>query len=180
MNFGSLKLLPIAIVVIGLMGITNNVYATEPLVTSFTLQNLDGSDPEYSDGDTLTITFSIDTDLGGFPLNVPVGEANIDDLFGTDPLGNDYDGQWVNARTFVISVFDSTGHNMILGQSIAESESIPIRDAAVPADIWGTDSPTLQLGIVSDNQGGGCDSDCQSPTLGVDKKSACAKFCKLM
>jgi len=41
---------------------------------------------------------------------------------------------------------------------------------AFPADIWVSTSSALTLQISQTSGGGGCDADCQSPTLGIDKK----------
>ena len=146
---------------------TNNAYATEPVVTSFTLQNLDNSIPAISNGDTLSITFSRDTDRGGFPLNVPIGVVNVDLLFDSaHDRGNDYDGKWVNNRTFVITFIDAVGSELVLGTSFLVPGATPIRDASAPADIWVTSSPILRL---PSSSGDGCNTECQSPTLGLDK-----------
>ena len=90
----------------------------------------------------------------------------------SEGFGTLYDGQWINDRTFVITIIDSTAHDIIIGESTVDPDATPIRDAVVPADIWNTSSSSILLTITSEVQtgGGGCDSDCQSPTLGIDKK----------
>ena len=171
MKFGRICILPLAVVVLALFSSTNNAYATEPAVTSFTLKNVDNSNPVYSDGDTLTIEFDIDTDRGGFPLNVTIGMVNVDNLFDfTDDPGLAYDGEWQSDSTFVITVIDSTGVDFLAGVTFVEPSGTPIRDVLVPADIWMVPSGFLIL-FVQDNGGGGCDKECQPPTLGLDKNN---------
>jgi len=170
MNNGRFRILLLPLVLFFSLSMINNAYATEPVVTSFALQNVDNSDPVYSDGDQLKIIFSIPTDRGGFPLNVPVGQANVNDLFDIDDgLGNNYDGQWISNQIFVFTITDITGNGMTIGSSIAESNLIQIGDAAFPADTWDTESPPLELFIES--TGGSCDKECQPPTLGLDKNN---------
>jgi len=169
MKFGRICILPLAVVVLVLFSSTNNVYATVPVVSSFTIQNVDNSDPLVSDGDLLKITFNVATDLGGiFTLNVDVGTANVNNLFDFgDFIGNDYDGKWTNNRTFVITIKDSTASSLQIDSTTFDPSGIQIRDVAFPADIWNTVSPTMQLFIPTG--GGDCDRDCQAPTLGLDK-----------
>ncbi len=164
MNFVNLVITSIAIIGLIFLSIPNNVNATEPVVANFNLINLDKSIPAYSDGDTISIKFNIDTDRGGFALNVPVGTANVDNLFENDGLGIDYDGQWVSNKEFVITVIDSTGHDMIIGASFIDPGIISIADAAFPADTWtASSSPLTVINIGGD----GCDNECNPPTLGV-------------
>jgi len=168
MKFGKEGILSLVIVTI-FLSVPNIVFATEPLVESFTLHNRDNSLPEYSDGDTISIKFTIDTDRGGFPLNVPVGMVNVDNLFETEGLGTNYNGQWISDNEFVITVIDSTGHDIQVGEDITDpSAIILIRDAAFLPDFWNTSSPILQLQLVKKTSGG-CDGECQAPTLGLDK-----------
>jgi len=171
MKFGRICILPLAVVVLVLFSSTNNVYATEPVVTSFTLKNIDNSNPVFSNGDTLTIEFDIDTDQGGFPPNIPIGMVNVDTLFDfSDDPGIAYDGEWESANTFVITVIDSTGADFLAGVTFVEPSGTLIRDLLVPADFWIVSSGFLIL-FVQDNGGGGCDKECQPPTLGLDKNN---------
>lgn len=167
MKFGRMSILPLAVVVLVLFSFTSNAYATEPVVTSFTLKNVDNSEPLYSNGDTFLITFNINTDRGGFPINVPIGLNNVDLLFDIiDDVGNNYDGQWISNRIFVLTVIDITDFEIVVGTSVVDPGITSIRDAAFPADIWVTSSPPLELFKLS---GTSCDRECQAPTLGLDK-----------
>jgi len=66
--------------------------------------------PGFSDGDTITVTFSE-------PTNRPLAstKADIDDLFRFEQssslasLGADYVGTWTSVSTLVITIIDSTG-----------------------------------------------------------------------
>jgi len=169
MNFVRGGILSLVVVTI-FLSVPNIVFATEPLVESFTLNNRDNSLPEYSDGDTISIKFTIDTDRVGFPLNVPVGMTNVDNLFETEGLGTDFDGQWICDNEFVITVIDSTGHDIQVGEDITDpSAIILIRDAAFPADFWNTSSPILQL---FKKTSGGCDGGSSSPELLIEETIA--------
>jgi len=170
MKLGRISILPLAVVVLVLFSFTNNAYATEPVVTSFTLHNLDNSNPVISDGDTLRITFNIDTDRAGFPLNVPLGTATVDLLFDSaNDIANNYDGQWVSNRIFVITIIDATDSEIVIGTSFLDPGATAIRDVAFPADIWVATTPLLELFVLQ--SGNGCDGECQPPTLGLDKNN---------
>jgi len=145
MNFVRVGILSLVVVTV-FLSVPNIVFATEPLVESFTLNNRDNSLPEYSDGDTISIKFTIGTDRGGFLLNVPVGMVNVDAMFETEGLGTNFDGQWISDKEFVITVIDSTGHDIQVCEDITDpSAIILIREAASPHDFWNTSSPILQL-----------------------------------
>jgi len=168
MKLGRISILPLAVVVLVLFSFTNNAFATVPVIIDFTIQDVDNSSPLVSDGDVIKITFNVNTDRGGFPLNIDVGTINVNNLFDFgDFIGNDYDGKWTNNRTFVITIIDSTASGLQIDNTTFDPSGILIRDAAFPADIWSTVSPTMQL--FTPISGGNCDRDCQSPTLGVDK-----------
>jgi YVTN family beta-propeller protein len=84
---------------------------TGPSITSLIASDPDVSDAVYSNGDTLTVTFSETTNRpGGTGI---FDKHAVDDLFtfsqtlGTNP--NAYSGQWVDPSHFVITIIDSTG-----------------------------------------------------------------------
>jgi len=168
MKFGRICILPLAVVVLALFSFTNNVYAAEPEVKNFFYNNLDNSNPVFTDGDTLTITFDIDTDRGGFPLDVLIGRLNVESLFDiADDPGDDFDGKWISNNRFEITIIDITDTELIFGSSFVDPGATSIRDAAVPVDIWTVSSPPLQLFVPQ--SGNSCDGECQAPTLGLDK-----------
>lgn len=166
MNWVKTPIMTILLVL--LIGSTNDAFAASPEAVSFVLNDVDRSKPAYSNGDTFTITFDIDTDRGGFPLNTAVGQVNVTELFDmTHSLGTTYDGQWTSDKVFVITVTDITGNGIIFGTTSADPSNIEITDAANPLDVWFEPSSTLQLQTTGN--GGECDSTCSVPTLGMDK-----------
>lgn len=101
--------------------------APQPILDAFTVQDYDSSDPALSVGDIFTLSFSTDTDqLGGGTLE----KDAIDALFAfSHSIGADYEGEWVDAATFMISVLDATGATADLATTtVAPTAVIPILD----------------------------------------------------
>jgi hypothetical protein len=72
-----------------------------PTVSIVTADDADNLDAVYSNGDTITVVFSENT-------NVPFGpnptQGNLDTLFGAMGLGTTYSGTWSSADTLVITI----------------------------------------------------------------------------
>jgi hypothetical protein len=115
-----------------------NYYAPKPAaprIVSAVLNDVD-ADGQWSMGDTLTITFDVDTNLAS---NMDLSnKTNVDKLINwnadgtgaTISLGNEYSGSWLDARTLVITAgADVTGNN--LATMIATGERIGIRKEAI-------------------------------------------------
>ena len=84
-----------------------NVGSTAPpQIRLFEAQTWDRDDIGWSRYDTIEIHFDIDTDLGGREG----GKEYVDTILSfSDPLGDDYSGQWTDASTLVITAIDVTG-----------------------------------------------------------------------
>lgn len=84
-----------------------------PNISSFTAGDAAAS-VGYSINDTLTITFSDNTDLAGYSINAILPKSQVDSLFsfsGGVILGGDYNGQWIDRKTFVITIVDPSTAN---------------------------------------------------------------------
>ena len=85
--------------------------AIGPSIVSTTTYDADNGDASFGDGDTLTLTFSSPTDLGGKAVGDEVPQATITQLFNfTPPLAADASvkGTWTSASTLNIT-FTSVG-----------------------------------------------------------------------
>jgi len=83
-----------------------------PAITSLTAADPDNSDSIFSDGDTITVRFSEDTNRIGFAVGATMTKANLDSLFTfTQEIGDDYTGVWTDDSTLVISIVDSGSDN---------------------------------------------------------------------
>ena len=71
-----------------------------PEITNVVADDPDNADQVYGSGDTITITFNVDTD------QPPVtSKDDLDRIFIFDPpLGTDYSGEWLNAKTLRITI----------------------------------------------------------------------------
>lgn len=114
-----------------------NYYVLKPappkiLTAIFTDEDTSG---DWSDNDTLTITFDKDTNEaapGGL-----VNDVDVDDLIEWDAdeagdvlnLGDDYSATWTDAHTLVVTVDDANGNNIDEDQ-IGTSETIGIKPGA--------------------------------------------------
>ncbi|XP_066301844.1 uncharacterized protein [Branchiostoma lanceolatum] len=75
-----------------------------PQVLSVVADDADNGDSHWSNGDTLTITFDVDTDTP--PVATETELSRI--LTFNPPLGTSYTGQWVTATVLVITVQDTS------------------------------------------------------------------------
>lgn len=104
-----------------------------PFIIDFVVDDPDNSDPAYSSGDVFTIRFSE-------PTNRPGGtgaqlKPAVDNLFSfTNSLGNDHDaytGQWINPKTFKITVSSVNNGNPKIGVTTVEpAGTTPIKNPA--------------------------------------------------
>jgi hypothetical protein len=110
-----------------------NYYAlkpTAPKILSAVFQDRDASGA-WSTGDTLTITFDVDTNMAG-DLDVSTA-TGVNQLINWDAdgagavldLGTQYSGSWSDARTLVITANDVTGNNLSAAM-LASAERIGI------------------------------------------------------
>ena len=79
-----------------------------PMFTGAVADDPNDLDDIYSNGDTLTFTFDVDTNQAAMTT---LNKAQVDALFdfGTVNLGRDYTGLWMDRRTLVITIVDITG-----------------------------------------------------------------------
>jgi len=114
-----------------------------PKIVSLVAADPDNLDKIFSAGDTITITFDVET-------NQPtVGTtADIDALFNFSPsLGANYHGEWQeNGRKLVITVSDSTGHgNPEIGSfTVTIKASGNLKNAAGTSEASTGTSPMLE------------------------------------
>jgi len=178
------KLLLIAIVSIGILGITNDAYAAIPQFDTFVADDPDDADNTFSDGDTLTINFDIATNATG---SGTMTQSEIDANFtlaggGTPDFGTTYTGTWsADSKTLTITVSDASGGSLTVDTTtVAGKATTTIADAdGGNADLIdnGGDTATLtgDFGLfvaLTTTQAGsssGCKGDCQPPTLGVSQ-----------
>lgn len=102
--------------------------APQPIIDEYFVEDDDSSDPSFSNGDTLTIQFSGNT-------NKPGGDGvqdrtAVDLMFAfSEPLGASYSGQWVTADAFRITILDITGGSINLGSAtVTPTAIVPILD----------------------------------------------------
>lgn len=89
--------------------LTGNWGLRLPAIISFVAADPDGHDSVYGAGDTLTMLFDRDTDTATLGFRV-VTKSTVDNLFlFSRVLGADYQGQWTDVRTFVITILDPAG-----------------------------------------------------------------------
>ena len=93
-----------------------------------------GSDSVYGVNDAITVTFDRDTDLAQLGLYQDLDKATVDSLFlFSHTLGADYKGQWLDLRTFRITILDPSGSQQpMLNRLFArcrDAESLPIKEA---------------------------------------------------
>ena len=86
-------------------------------ISSAVWQDPDQLDSILSDGDELTITFDRDTDMAGYQTLTKLELDSVFDFGGS--LGANYTGAWPNAQTLVITVIDSTGADVEIGDAIS-------------------------------------------------------------
>jgi uncharacterized repeat protein (TIGR01451 family) len=117
--------------------------AQRPVVNDFRAADIDGDNPAYSNGDTFTISFNLDTNQPGAGI---LDKATVDQLFSfSHNLGADYQGQWINPRTFEVTVTNIAGNGGVsIGATIATPVGgIPIADASGGSPRANNASPLL-------------------------------------
>lgn len=76
-----------------------------PIIISLVAADPLGRDSIYENGDTITVTFNVDTDRAGLAVGTVQARSVVDQLFSfTQALGAGYQGVWSTSRTFVITV----------------------------------------------------------------------------
>ncbi len=99
-----------------LTGGFGDIQATDaPAIISIIADDPDDDNPSYSQGDTITITFDIETNqTSGTTLT----KDEVDALFTTsDPLGEDYTAEWLDSSTIRITIIDPFGGSPSIGST---------------------------------------------------------------
>jgi len=158
----------------------DEAFADIPNIDTFVADDPDDGDTVLSDGDTLTITFSL-------PINATAGgtitQAEIDANFttGAATIGTTYSGVWsADTLSLLITIIDAATGDLVVGVttiSVAAGNNLGHTiDPPTPTQLTGTPTLTGDFGVLAGgggaggNGGGGCSSDCTPPTLGVNNK----------
>lgn len=155
-----------------------DVFADQATLQSWVANDPDDEDATYSVGDTLTITFDVNTNAtnGGTATDTEI-KANFTFASPNIATGATFSGVWDDLKTFVITV-DAVGTSPTIGTStVAASGSNNIGTEADGQNnglgsahaATGTSSAlTGDFGLfVAFTAGSGC-SDCEAPTLGIN------------
>lgn len=170
-------LLLITISSIGAISMVTNAFADIPNIDTFVAGDPDDGDTVLSDGDTLTITFSL-------PINATasgtITQAEIDANFttGAATIGTTYSGVWsADTLSLLITIIDAATGDLVVGTTTigaaAGNNLGHAGDAATSTQLTGTPTLTGDFGLfvaVSTGSGSGCSGDCAPPTLGVNNK----------
>ncbi|XP_078656153.1 uncharacterized protein LOC144902533 isoform X2 [Branchiostoma floridae x Branchiostoma belcheri] len=78
--------------------------AKTPQVVSVVADDADNGDSQWSNGDTLTITFDVDTDTPPVATETEISRI----MTFNPPLGTSYTGQWETSSVLVITVHDTS------------------------------------------------------------------------
>ena len=108
----------------GALTMSGQAGVTAPIITAVVVEDPDNSDAVWSDGDTITIYFDVDTNEGGEGLLTDSGNrVLVDQLFAfSHALGARYSGRWLDASSFQVVVVDSSGSSLaadLSGASVA-------------------------------------------------------------
>jgi len=109
-----------------------------PVIVLFVADDLDDGDTIYSAGDTLTITFDVDTNQ---PAGTPTQLFNF-----SNSLGSSLSGNWTAADTYTIAVNNISGNSISLGSTTATptgAGGFEILDSGGTSDPSSATSPTL-------------------------------------
>ena len=147
--------------------LTDYAFAISPQISSYVANDPDDADDSYSDGDTLTITFSIPTNQSGTATS-----ANILGNFTfSQPVGASYSGVWTNSQTLVITATSVAGGNQNIGVTTVSASGTntigdfnPHPDAEIAGGMSTLSGDFGNFGLLSDTGGGSCSGDCISPT----------------
>ena len=164
-----LRFFLIGIITIGLLG-TNNAFADIPNIDTFVADDPDDGDTVLSDGDTLTITFSL-------PINATasgtITQAEIDANFttGAATIGTTYSGVWsADTLSLLITIINATTGDLVVGTTtIAAAAGNNLGhagDGGTSTQLTGTPTLSGDFGVTA--SGDGCDGECQAPTMGVN------------
>jgi len=151
----------------------DEAFADIPNIDTFVADDPDNGDTVLSDGDTLTITFSL-------PINATasgaITQAEIDANFttGAATIGTTYTGVWsADTLSLLITIIDAATGDLVVDTTtigVAAGNNLGhAGDAGTPIQLTGTPTLTGDFGLlVAASGGSGCDRECSAPTLGVN------------
>lgn len=163
--------------------LVSDVFADTLDISSWVANDPDDGDAIYSDGDTLTLTFSANTNAtnGGAMTDTEI-KANFTFATPNIATGATFSGLWTSLSTLQITV-DTAGTDTTIGGTTVRG-ALPA-EGRIGTSVDGqnngldnthglTNTPSSVLtgdfGLfvaVTTSGGDGCDGDCQDPTLGV-------------
>ena len=165
--------------------LVSDVFADTLDISSWVANDPDDADAIYSDGDTLTLTFSANTNAtnGGTMTDAEI-KANF--TFATPNIETDvtFSGLWTSLSTLQITV-DTAGAAATIDASTVQG-TLPADGrigTAVDGQNNGLDNTHgltntlssaltgdfgLFVAVTTEKNGSGCDGDCEEPTLGVN------------
>jgi len=158
--------------------LTQDAFAAEPQFSTFVADDPDDLDTILSNGDTLTITFSVATNAtNNGAISRAEIIANFTDGTGAVDWGDAYSGVWNGDSTVLtVTLTDVTNAILTLGVTTVEGlagSNIADSDGGNGDTIDQTSAPATLSGdfglftTPTNTNGSGCDGDCQEPTLGV-------------
>ncbi|MFT5126762.1 MAG: hypothetical protein ACI8W8_000357, partial [Rhodothermales bacterium] len=114
-----------------------------PSITRYTASDPDNLDTFYSTGDTVSIGFHQNTDQAN--QSGTLSKATVDSMFDfSPPPGEDYEGYWEGAATFVVRVLTPSDPGPDIGSAtVSINGTIPILNAKAPLPAATTPSPAL-------------------------------------
>ena len=117
-------------ILLGSLGGTGTVTDICPDMTSAVWDDPDDGDVILSAGDTLTITFDINTDQPTCQSPASCTKSEVDNLFTVvNGMGADYVGTWTSGTVFEVTINDATGGSHTIGQNITPAQTTPILDS---------------------------------------------------
>jgi len=169
-----------SILILGLIGYSQEALAAVPTIVLFEANDPDNADTLFSVGDTILIRFSegVNAANGG---TMTAGEfaANFT-IAGTAAFDGTFTGAWSNpdgggSRDLTLTWTIIGAATPIVGTTTIDDNAATTNlfDAATTTDKFvedGTDTLTGDFGIFIALTGSSCSSDCFAPTLGVDNE----------
>ena len=90
-------------------------------ILSFVANDPENISIQYTKGDAFIINFNYNTNQ---PFGPKMHKENVDKIFKfSHPLGDDYEGEWTDPKTFTITMLETRGGNAKIGLSTAVVKS---------------------------------------------------------
>lgn len=134
----------VAVLFLVSMNVQNSEAGNAPVITAMIIDDPDHADDKYSDGDTITIRFSDNTNTP------PVSDkSDLDKIINfSHNLGKEYSGEFINPATLVITIINAEDSDIINAEDLVlvlkpegnlqnADESSPPSDGTSPNPIGG-------------------------------------------